>query len=114
MGEGNLSSKWPKSVQSTLQRYLDDFDPIIPANYYAQYTQTFKDVVKYVYDPIDVSTYTLFSRNNNWVNYLKGSDTIPDLKKFIDINDTSLMAKLAEGIPMYKIVPTSESGTSDT
>lgn len=114
LGEGNLSSKWPKSVQSTLQRYLDDFDPIIPANYYAQYTQTFKDVVKYVYDPIDVSTYTLFSRNNNWVNYLKGSDTIPDLKKFIDINDTSLMAKLAEGIPMYKIVPTSESGTSDT
>lgn len=114
LGEGNLSSKWPESVQSTLQRYLDDFDPIIPANYYAQYTQIFEDVVKYVYKPVDVSVYTLFSRDNNWINYLKGSATAPDLKKFIDINETSLIAELAEGIPMYKIVPTSETGVSQS
>lgn len=101
---------YPKDIQPVIQRYLDDYDPIIPAHYYAQYTQTFSSVVKYKYSPLSDAMYTLFSRENKgWINLLRGDDA-PDLKKFIDVTDASQIAKLAENIPMYKIVPTTEQG----
>lgn len=109
IGEEGIN-KYPEDLQPVIQRYLEDYDPIIPAHYYAQYTQTFSSVVKYQYSPLSDAMYTLFSRDNKgWINLLRGNNA-PDLKKFIDVTDVEYLSKLAGNIPMYKIVPTKEQG----
>lgn len=110
IGEGGISN-WPEDIQPTIQRYLEDYDPIIPAHYYAQYTQTFPSVVKYQYSPLSDAMYTLFSRDKGWINFLRGNGA-SDLKKFVDVTDVDYLSKLAGNMPMYKIVPTSDEGIS--
>lgn len=99
--------------QACVAKYLLDFDPIIPSNYY----QTYKTRVlgeeltekfdKTIYDSLSINT---SSKNGDvqWINYFNyNKDTESHLNKFINVSPSVIASLAPSDMEIYCIVPES-------
>lgn len=121
VGVATFNSKLLKGFYGTdhsaIARYLFDFDPFIPANYYQTYQVKLRG--KQI-NAFDRSIYTAFDQTSagkpQWLNYFCYDQDDEQnnlyLHKFINVSP-SIISKIAPDMEIYRIIPESTHFTKD-
>ena len=97
-----------KKYSNTYQKYLRDIDPVIPVNYWQAWKESNNEKISFTIDKSIYDTFSTYSSNDTWLNYITFGTNSKTLEKFIPISDPTSFSKFTN-LPIYIITPNAET-----